>query len=230
MFTITASSVLAGWVAVERLVHPHHLRHIGWVIAVGIIGCIGNEAVAVYRIRSGRRIGSAALEADGYHARADGLTSLAVVIGAIAVALGLPLADPVVGLVITLAILVVVRNAGRDIYRRLMDAVDPALVEEVVSTLDGVDGVDAVESVRLRWVGHELHAEAVIVSDGRLSLAQAHDVAERAHHLLLHRVRRLARVTIHTNPSTRDGVDPHALTAHHQILNPPGLPGAHEQQ
>jgi cation diffusion facilitator family transporter len=225
VFTIAASSVLAGWVAIDRLFHPHHLRHIGWVIVAGIIGCIGNEAVAVYRIRSGRRIGSAALEADGYHARADGLTSLAVVIGAIAVALGLPLADPVVGLVITLAILVVVRNAGRDIYRRLMDAVDPALVEEVMSTLAGVDGVDGVESVRLRWVGHELHAEAEIVSDGGLSLAEAHDVAERAHHLLLHRVRRLVGVTIHTNPSARDGADPHALTAHHQLSTPPGLPG-----
>ncbi len=225
VFMIAASSVLAGWVAIDRLVHPHHVRHIGWVIVAGIIGCVGNEAVAVYRIRSGRRIGSAALEADGYHARADGLTSLAVVIGAIAVAVGLPLADPVAGLVITLAILVVVRNAGRNIYRRLMDAVDPALVDEVMSTLAGVDGVDDVESVRLRWVGHELHAEAEIVSDGRLSLAEAHDVAERAYHLLLHRVRRLARVTIHTNPSGRDGADPHALTAHHHLPTAPELPG-----
>ncbi len=214
--TIAASSAVAAWAAINRLLHPHHVHRVGWVIAAGLVGFVGNETVAHYRIRVGRRIGSAALEADGYHARTDGFTSLAVVVGAMGVSVGWQAADPIVGLVITIAILAVVKNAARDIYRRLMDAVDPALVEQVTAILVGVDGVEAVDAVRIRWVGHELRAEAEIASDGALTLSQAHDVAEHAHHHLLHEVPRLAQVTIHTSPSADEGKDPHALTAHHR--------------
>jgi cation diffusion facilitator family transporter len=213
--TITVSSAVAAWAAINRLVHPRHVQDIGWVIAAGTVGFIGNETVAAYRIRVGRRIGSAALEADGYHARTDGFTSLAVVFGAVGVALGWQVADPIVGLAITLAILFVVKTAALDIYRRLMDAVDPALVDQVTAILGGVPGIDAVEAVRIRWVGHELRAQAEVVSDGNLTLAEAHDVAEHAHHHLLHEVPRLAQASIHTSPAARDGRDPHELTAHH---------------
>ncbi|GAC1532764.1 MAG: cation diffusion facilitator family transporter [Acidimicrobiales bacterium] len=211
--TIIASSVVAAWEAINRLVHPHHVHQVGWVIVAGFVGFVGNEGVAHYRIRVGRKIGSAALEADGYHARTDGFTSLAVVFGAIGVAVGWQLADPIVGLLITVAILVVVRNAARDIYRRLMDGVDPALVQRVTDVLAAVDGIDAVESVRLRWVGHELQAEAEVLSDGSLNLAEAHDVAEEAHHRLLHEIPRLTRAAIHTSPS---GAHAHRLTEHHR--------------
>ncbi len=213
--TIAISSGVAAWEAINRLIHPHHVHPLGWVIVAGLVGFAGNELVAVYRIRVGRQIGSAALVADGLHARTDGFTSLAVVIGAIGVALGWQLADPVVGLLITLAILLIVKNAARDIYRRLMDAVDPALVEQVAAVLASVEGVEAVEAVRIRWVGHELRAEAEVTSDGALTLVEAHHVAERAHHQLLHEVPRLAWATIHTSPATDDATDPHALTAHH---------------
>jgi len=218
--TIAISSAVAAWEAINRLVHPHHVHAVGWVIAAGIVGLIGNETVAGYRICVGRRIGSAALEADGYHARTDGFTSLAVVIGAFGVAIGWQIADPIIGLAITVAILVVVKNAARDIYRRLMDAVDPALVDQVTGVLATVHGIQEVEVVRIRWVGHELRAEADVVSDGSLSLAEAHDVAEHAHHYLLHQVPRLAKATIHTSPSAADGLDPHALTAHHRRSAP----------
>ena len=213
--TIALSSGIAAWEAVNRLIHPHHVDHVGWVIAAGIVGFAGNEIVAVYRIRVGRNIGSAALVADGLHARTDGFTSLAVVLGAVGVALGWQLADPIVGLLITVAILVVLNTAARDIYRRLMDAVDPALVDQVTAVLESVEGVDAVDAVRIRWLGHELRAEAEITSDGALSLGQAHEVAEHARHHLLHQVPRLAQATIHTSPSAADGMDPHALTDHH---------------
>jgi len=213
--TIMASSAVAAWAATNRLIHPSHVHDVGWVIAAGLVGFIGNETVAVYRIKVGRRIGSAALEADGYHARTDGFTSLAVVVGALGVALGWQLADPIVGLAITVAILLVVKTAARDIYRRLMDAVDPALVDHVTSVIADVPGIDAVEAVRVRWVGHELRVEAEVVSDGDLTLAQAHEVAEHAHHHLLHEVPRLARASIHTSPAARDGLEPHQLTAHH---------------
>ena len=212
---IALSSAIAAWEAVRRLVHPQAIHNVGLVVAGGVLGFAGNELVAVYRIRVGRKIGSAALVADGLHARTDGLTSLAVVIGAVGVALGFKLADPVVGLLITAAILVVLKDAARDIYRRLMDSVDPQLVDDVERVLSSVPGVDAVERVRIRWVGHELFAEVEIASDAELSLADAHAIAEEAHHQLLHDVHRLAEATIHTNPWGTDGRDHHAVTAHH---------------
>lgn len=212
VLTVLASAVVAALESIDRLAHPHHVAHLWWVAAAGLVGFIGNESVAHYRIRVGRRIGSAALEADGYHARTDGVTSLGVLVGAAGVAAGWRAADPVIGLLITIAILVVVRSSARDIYRRLMDAVDPALVARITRVLATVDGVEGVDGVRVRWVGHELHAEAEVVSGAGLTLRQAHDIAEHARHHLLHEVRRLASVTIHSSP---DGTDAHDLTAHH---------------
>ncbi|MHB8508105.1 MAG: cation diffusion facilitator family transporter [Candidatus Dormibacteria bacterium] len=213
--TIALSSVIALVVAVQRLQHPQLVRNLGWVGAAGLIGFAGNELVAVYRIRVGRRIGSAALVADGLHARTDGFTSLAVVLGAVGVGLGWTLADPVVAVLITVAILLVLKDAARDIYRRLMDSVDPGLVDEIERVLASVPGVEGVDGVRLRWVGHELWGEAEVVSDAALSLADAHLISEQAQHLLLHEIRRLARVTIHSNPCAHDGRDHHHVTAHH---------------
>lgn len=213
VFMIAASAVVAGYEAIHRLLDPRDVEHVPWVMAAGLIGFAGNELVAMYRIRVGRKIGSAALVADGLHARTDGLTSLAVVAGAIGAALGWQLADPIVGLVITVAILGIVRSAARDIYRRLMDAVDPDLVDEVEHVLGHVDGVGEVERVRVRWSGHELLAEVDIVAEAELSLADAHAIAEAAHHRLLHDVPKLARATIHVNPS---GDGHHEPTSHHR--------------
>ncbi len=212
---IAASSGLAAWEAVQRLMHPHAVRNVGWVVVAGIVGFAGNELVAVYRIRVGRKIGSAALVADGLHARTDGLTSLAVVVGALGVAAGWETADPIVGLLITVAILVVLKGAARDIYRRLMDSVDPDLVDDVHRVLSSVPGVHGVESVRIRWVGHDLRAEADITSDAQLTLADAHTIAHEAHHRLLHDIPRLTEATIHTSPWGPDERDYHATTAHH---------------
>ncbi len=212
---IGLSSAVAAWAAIDRLFHQHPVHNVAWVIVAGLIGFVGNELVAVYRIRVGRQIGSAALVADGVHARTDGLTSLAVVVGAVGVVLGWQLADPIVGLVITIAILVVLRSAARDIYRRLMDSVDPQLVDDVARVMSSVPGVESVEAVRIRWVGHELRAEVEIVADATLSLADAHSVAEEGHHQLLHDIHRLTEATIHVSPSALGGRDHHAETAHH---------------
>jgi cation diffusion facilitator family transporter len=212
---IALSAVVAGWEAVHRLLEPTEVRNVGWVIAAGVIGFAGNELVAVYRIRVGRKIGSAALVADGLHARTDGVTSLGVVVGGVGVAAGWELADPIVGLIITVAILVVLKGAARDIYHRLMDSVDPELVDAVEAVLAGVPGIQAVERVSIRWVGHELRAEAEVVSDSRLTVAESHRIAEEAHHLLLHRIPKLSRAIIHTNPCDHDGLDHHLITGHH---------------
>lgn len=214
---ITLSAAVAGWLAGERLLNPRDIENLGIVAAAGLVGFVGNELAALYRIRVGRRIGSAALVADGLHARTDGLTSLAVVLGAGGVALGFEEADPIVGLLITVMILRVLQGAARDIYRRLMDSVDPALVERIEHTLGHVEGIEAVDSVRVRWIGHRLHAEAEIASAPDLSLAEAHDIAEEARHRLLHTIPGLGQAIIHTSPPG----DPHIVAAHHRTLPAP---------
>ncbi len=212
---IAASSVLAGYEAISRLAHPRPVHHLWLVAAAGLIGCVGNELVAGYRIRVGRRIGSVALVADGLHARTDGLASLAVVVGAAGVALGFPLADPIVGLVITVLILFVLRTAVRDVYRRLMDAVDPDLVDAAEQSLARVPGVKRCDELRLRWIGHTVRAEASVVVDCGLSLIGAHDIAEHARHDLLHAVPKLTDATIHVNPCEHGDRSHHDPTAHH---------------
>lgn len=198
---IALSAIVAGYEAIGRLIEPRPIDHLGWVALAGLVGFIGNEWVAVYRIRVGRRIGSAALVADGLHARTDGFTSLAVVIGAGGVALGFPLADPVIGLVITVAILAVLRTAVRDVFRRLMDGVDPEFVDTAEATLAAWPGVRSVRSVRMRWIGHRLHADAELDVDPDLTLAEAHHVAHAAEHELRHAVPKLTSAMIHAYPA-----------------------------
>jgi cation diffusion facilitator family transporter len=211
---IAASAGFAGYEAIDRLLHPEKITHLGFVMAAAVVGAVGNEVVAQYRIRVGRRIGSAALAADGIHARTDGITSLLVLVGAIAVALGADWADPVVGLVITAAILLVGWQAARAVGQRLLDAVDPAVVERISRTAAAVDGVAAVTQVRARWAGHRLLAQVRLSVDGALSVTQGHEIAEVAHHELLHRVPNLSDAIIHVDPVLTSG-DPHAATAHH---------------
>ncbi|GCB01320.1 cation diffusion facilitator family transporter [Mycolicibacterium sp. NCC-Tsukiji] len=198
---ITLSAIIAGYEAVQRLIHPHVIDHVGWVALAGLVGFLGNETVAVYRIRVGRQIGSAALVADGIHARTDGFTSLAVLLGAGGVALGYPLADPIVGLIITVAILAVLRTAVRDVFRRLLDGVDPALVDTAEQSLAAEPGVRSVHSVRMRWMGHRLHADVELDLDPELSLAQAHQIAHDAEHHLVHAVPKLTTALIHAYPA-----------------------------
>ncbi|WP_089246804.1 cation diffusion facilitator family transporter [Asanoa hainanensis] len=212
---IAASAVLAGVEAIRRLVHPADVDHLPAVAAAGVLGFLGNEVVAQYRIRVGRRIGSAALVADGLHARTDGFTSLGVLVGAGGLALGWRWADPVVGLLITAAILLVLAGAARQVYRRLMDAVDPHLVDTVERTLRETAGVLDIGTARLRWIGHRLRAECEIVVDERLDVVAAHDIAVVAEHRLLHAVPRLAWALVHADPRARDGADHHAVVAHH---------------
>lgn len=198
---ITMSAIIAGYEAIARLIHPQQIEHVGWVALAGLVGFIGNEWVALYRIRVRHRIGSAALIADGLHARTDGFTSLAVLCSAGGVALGFPLADPIVGLLITAAILAVLRTAARDVFRRLLDGVDPAMVDAAEQALAARPGVQAVRSVRMRWIGHRLHADAELDVDPALDLAQAHRIAHDAEHELTHTVPKLTTALIHAYPA-----------------------------
>ncbi|MHC5907162.1 cation diffusion facilitator family transporter [Streptomyces sp. S6] len=216
VLTIAASAVFAGWVAVGRLLDPRPVGHVGAVAVAALAGFAGNEWVARYRIRVGREIGSAALVADGLHARTDGFTSLAVLLGAGGSALGWQLADPVVGLAITAAIVLVLRDAAREVLRRVMDAVDPALTDRAEAALREVRGVRDVGELRLRWIGHRLRAEVAVVVDGEVTVRQAHAIAVEAEHALLHAVPRLTAALVHADPTPQPGLaDPHLTLAHH---------------
>lgn len=215
LLMILGSALLAGYESITRLITPVVITAIPIVIAAGVIGFGGNELVALYRIRVGREIGSAALVADGYHARTDGLTSLAVVVGAVGVWLGFPLADPVIGLVITVAILFVLREATGQMLGRLMDAVEPALVDEVEATARAVSEVQDVSRVRVRWAGHVLETSLAITVDCDRTVGEGHAIAEAVRHRLLHGVARLDTAVIHVNPCGHDGRDPHAELRHH---------------
>ena len=209
---IAASSGLAAYEAVTRLMHHQQVHHL-WAVAIAaVVGFAGNELVARYRINVGREIGSAALVADGLHARTDGFTSLSVLLGAGGVAIGWDWADPAVGLFITLAILLVLRDAAREVYRRLMDAVDPALVDQVEQVLRATTGVRDIGVTRLRWIGHQLRAECEIVVDERLTVVEAHRIADDCEHRLLHEIPRLTAAFVHADPA---GDRHHELTAHH---------------
>lgn len=213
---IALSAVLAAWESVDRLFNPQDVEFLGLVAAAGVIGFIGNEFVAVYRIRVGREIGSAALVADGYHARTDGLTSLAVVFGAIGVAVGFPAADPIIGLLITVAILFILRDATRQVFRRLMDGVEPTTVDQVEAVSVKVDGVIRVEDVRVRWIGHRLDASVQVVVDESLSVVAGHSIAHEVRHALGHAMPNLDNLVVHVEPNgAGDSADSAASLADH---------------
>ena len=198
---IALSAVIAGWEAIGRLIEPRPLENLGWLFAAGIIGFAGNELVALYRIRVGNQIGSAALVADGYHARTDGFTSLAVALGATGVWLGFERADPIVGLGISIAIFTVLRSTSRQVFRRVMDAVDPEIVDQIEQIARDVDGVQGVPTTQARWMGHRLSANITIVVDSAVTVSAADSVTEAVRHDLIDRVARLDTVDIQVEPS-----------------------------
>ncbi|WP_232665083.1 cation diffusion facilitator family transporter [Pseudonocardia sp. TRM90224] len=199
---VLASAAFAVYESVRRFAEPSDVQALWAVGAAGLAGAVGNEIAAQVRIRTGRRIGSAALVADGLHARTDALTSLAVVLSAGGAALGWRWADPAVGLAIAAAILVVTWSAAKHVLARLMDAVDPELVEQATTALRGVDGVVGVDEVRLRWVGHTLRAEIELAVPPGVTVEQAHRTAHAAEHELTHAVPRLVAATVHAHPAT----------------------------
>lgn len=199
---IALSAILAGYESIRRLIDPQPLHNLGWVLVAGLVGFAGNEFVAVYRIRAGRRIGSAALVADGVHARTDGFTSLAVVLGVIGVWAGFPLADPIIGLLITVAIAVLLWGTAREIGRRLLDGVDPALIDRTILALEGVSGVRDVPSVQMRWSGHRLEISASIVTDAA-TIEQFDSVTRVGEAAVRQAMPSVGQVTL--RPATRGG-------------------------
>lgn len=212
---ITLSAIIAAYEAITRLISPQGIDHVAWVAAAGVIGFFGNELVALYRIREGNAIGSAALVADGYHARTDGFTSLAVVLGAVGVWAGFDAADPIAGIVISIAILAVLRTAAIGIIRRLMNGVDPALVDRIEREAGHTPGVLGVRQVQVRWEGHRLRADLAIQVDPALTVTEAHAVAHTLEHELLHHIAHLDGAAVHVEPDFEAAGAAHDSVHHH---------------
>ena len=234
---IIVSAGLAAWESYRRLVTNAVPTQIGWGIAAALFGFVGNEALAQYKLSQGRRLNSQPLIADGQHSRADGITSLAAAAGLFLEHVGVPHADPVAGLLISVAILYILVDVSRDVFRRLMDAVDPEIIEQVREQALGVSGVEDVADVRARWGGRRLYVAFNIGADSALTLAQAHAIAEQARQEVLAHVPGAAIVDIHVDPvGLPAGVDPHAWEhvnhdAHehsgHEHAQEPGASGEH---
>ena len=201
---IFGSAVVAGIEAVQRLIHPQSVTATGLVLVAGFVGFIGNEAVAAYRIRVGRRIGSAALVADGLHARTDGLASLGVIVATIGVMLGFERADALVGLAITIAILITLWRAARAVLHRALDGTDETTLALIEAVAGAVGGVEHVTEARARWSGHRLLAELNVAVAPTLTVQEGHAIADDVHHALLHEVPRLADVMVHVDPHDHD--------------------------
>jgi cation diffusion facilitator family transporter len=214
ILTILASAIIAGYESIQRLLHPQGVSYLWAVVAASIFGFLGNEAVAIFRIKVGREINSAALIADGYHARIDGWTSLAVLFGAFGVWLGYPLADPIVGLLITAAIFGIVIQGGKSIFTRILDGAEPHIIDEIRHVVQHVVQVKSVAEVRARWLGHRLHVEMNIAVDPKLTIGQAHAIAADVRHRLLHHLDYLSLVVIHVDPADQSGEGYHSVRAH----------------
>jgi cation diffusion facilitator family transporter len=215
VIAIAVSAGVVAWESVHRLFDPRSLDHIPWVIAAGLIGAAGNELVAQYRIRVGRRISSAALIADGHHARADALTSLAVVAAGVGAAMGSNWVDPAAGLVVAGMILVLLRHAGARVFGRILDAVDPELVDRTEKIAGSVDGVVSVGDVRMRWQGHRMFVTLVVAVDPDITVRQGHEIAQTVTHDLLHAFPFTVDALVHVDPSGDPGA--HDITAHHVL-------------
>lgn len=214
VFVILFSAIVAGYESIDRFFHPQDISHLEAVAIASVVGFLGNEGVAIFRIRVGRRIGSAALVADGHHARVDGWTSLAVLVGVLGVWLGYPLADPIVGLLITLAIFGIVLQSGKQIFSRMLDGVDPHVIDEIRHAAAHVSQVKEVTDVRARWLGHRLHAEVNVTLPSQITLAAAHTIAEEVRHQLLHQLKFLSLVVIHVDPEEKSGERHHRIEKH----------------
>lgn len=211
---IASSAVVVAYEAVDRLLHPQPVTHIGWIAFAAVFGFIGNEAVAIYRIKIGRQIGSAALMADGYHARMDGITSLAVLISATGIWLGYPIFDPLISVVICIMILKIAITSGKPVILRLMDGIDPNKVDKIKSAAQKVEGIIEVTEVRLRWIGHRLLADANIAVESGTTVDEAHAISNQVRHELLHELMFLSDITIHVDPSNVSGERHHRIDEH----------------
>lgn len=223
IFIVLSIAISAGiifWESFQKFLDPQPIANLPWVVAAAIVGFLGNEAVALLQIRVGRKIASAAMVADGLHARTDGLTSLAVLLAAAGSWLGYPIVDPIIGALIGVVILFITRDAIVTMWYRLMDAIEPEYMEQAENVIRRSEGVEEFCRLRMRWIGHRIHAEVVIAVDPALTTAEGHQIAEAVRHKLFHEVAELSEVVVHVEPA---GVvdEAHRDTSHHEAVPRP---------
>ncbi len=214
VMAILTSGCVVGYESLQRLFTPQPVEYL-WAVAVAsVVGFLGNEMVARFRLKVGKDIGSAALVAEGLHARTDALTSLGVLLGVLGVSLGFPLADPLVGLVITAIIFKIGVETGKSVFTRLLDGVDPEVVHEIKHAANHVDGVHDITEVRVRWIGHRLLAEVNIAVSSDLTVEKGHEIAKDVRHELLHHLHYLSNAIIHIDPVSASGEEHHRIAGH----------------
>lgn len=212
---ILFSALAAGYESIMRLIHPAPVTHLGAIAIASLVGFAGNELVAGWRIKVGKELGSIAMVADGEHARIDGLTSLAVLVGALGVYFGFPIIDTLIGFAITFAIFGIVWESTKSIFIRVLDGVEPDIIEEIRHACTHVEAVKNVTEVRARWIGHKLTAEVNITLDKNLSIREGHDIAKEVNHHLLDHLPHLSHAVIHVDPEGESGENFHE----HRISN-----------
>lgn len=221
VLSIAFSAGVVFWESFKKFIEPEPMTNLGWVAAAAIIGFIGNEAVALLQIRTGRKIGSAALVTDGLHARTDGLTSLSVLLAAGGTWIGLPILDPIIGVLIGVAILFITRDAIVAIWYRLMDAIEPEYMDQAEAVITRSEDVEELGRLRMRWVGHRLHAELTVAVDPELTTVEAHDIAEQIRHDLFHEIPTLSDIVVHVEPYGDEPEVYHEETRHHEPVPRP---------
>ncbi len=224
IFIVLSIAVSAGiifWESFQKFFNPQPITYLGWVAAAAIVGFLGNEAVAILQIRVGRKIGSAALVADGLHARTDGLTSLAVLLAVGGTLFGFPILDPIIGILIGIAILFITKDATITIWYRLMDAIEPEILSKAEAVIQSQTGIQKVNRLRMRWMGHRLHAEVHIAVDPQLTTDESHKIAEELRHSLFHKIDNLSEIIVHIDPWSESPEKSHQLTTHHEPVPEP---------
>lgn len=201
VISIGFSAAFILYESVQRLLNPLPLENLEWIALASLVGFVGNELVALMQIRVGRRIGSDAMIADGQHARIDGLTSLAVLIAVFGTLVGLPILDPIVGIIIAVAIVGITWNAIKAIWYRMMDAVDPHLVEHVEAHVMAVDGVLAIEALRLRWVGHRMYGVALVQVGANVTFAASQEITRTVQREARQVIPQLEELTVQVTPA-----------------------------
>jgi cation diffusion facilitator family transporter len=214
ILVILSSAIAVGYESLQRFSNPQKVEYLWAVAAAAIVGFLGNEAVARFRLKVGHEIGSAALVAEGHHARTDGLSSLVVLACVCGLWLGFPLADPLVGLLITTIIFKIAWESGKSVFTRLLDGVDPEAMDEVKHAAQHVPEVRAVTEVRMRWIGHRLLAEVNAAVNADLSVEQGHHIAVAIRHELLHHLPYLSNAIVHIDPLNASGEDHHRIAEH----------------
>ncbi len=199
---ITLSAGVVFWESINRIYNPVPIDNLEILALAAIIGFIGNELVAQYRIRVGKKIGSDALIADGLHSRIDGLTSLAVLFGAIGVYFGYPIIDPIIGLIIGVVILTIVKDATLTLWHRFMDISNLSIVEKIERISVGIEGIANVHNIKTRSSGRCFFAEMHVTVNREFTIEQSHIIMENLQENLHSEFKNLTDVIIHPDPCT----------------------------